>query len=519
MSTCNDEPPSDSASPAAWSTWAKLAADDEDWVNALVRWECCIEKFGPRPEWRAQKAACLLRLEELAEAERIYTALARNFPDRPLGLIGLASVALSKEDWEGALSIWTECFERFPKHVVPAWVDARARALRRLGRPQEAETLLLQALQQIPEHRQLKVAAVLAAIDTCKMTDTLEGRRLEFRNYIVEQFDSASDAGSRIQAVRLFDALDEFEQSSRSLLNALQYANTIKELFFCFRAIPAYIERGSRGPLWQLLLERLRSRQAARGISDGLRATDLELRLLLALERFPEYLECFDATGTAFSRTKDFRLFQSVFDRLSRPRAEIFAEPKVFGVGLSKTATTSLSKALKILGIDVAHWSNPLTLQLVTEIDVYMFGACTDASVAQDFEKLYYLYPNAKFVWTQRPVDSWIRSFVRHHGKKDARSATDELRIKFGKTRSRHGFGNSAILFGLYLNAANLEDAYSAFDARVRSFFSGKPPERLLAFDVFSGHGWTELCNFLDLSVPDQAFPWLHKKDQGVFSI
>ena len=47
MSTYNDEPPSDSAAPAAWCTWAKLAADDEDWVNALVRWECCIEKFGP----------------------------------------------------------------------------------------------------------------------------------------------------------------------------------------------------------------------------------------------------------------------------------------------------------------------------------------------------------------------------------------------------------------------------------------------------------------------------------------
>ena len=512
MNAHSDELPPDSTQPTAWSAWAKSAIDEEDWVTALARWEGCIEKFGPRPEWRAQKAECLLRLEEFADAERIYTTLACSFPERPLGPVGLANLASGREDWEAALSHWVECFERFPKHITPAWTEARARTLRRLGRPQEAEALLQQALHQNPEHRQLKIAATLATIDTCKRTNMLEEKRQELRNSIIEQFDSAANAGSRIQAMRLFSALNEFEQSSRSLLSAVQFAATAKDVFACFRAIPLHIERGSRGPLWEQLLERIRNPATGRAASEGLRVTELELRLLLALERFSEYQECFDAAGAAFSRTKDFRLFHSVRDRMARPRGEIFAEPKVFGIGLSKTATTSLSKALTILELDVAHWSNPLTLQLITDIDTYMFGACTDASVAQDFEKLYYLYPNAKFVWTQRPMESWIRSFVRHHEKRDAANATDELRILFGNAHSRHGFGNSAILFGLYLNAASLEDAYYTFDTRVRSFFSDKPSERFLAFDVFSGHGWTELCSFLGRPVPDRPFPWFHKK-------
>jgi hypothetical protein len=65
----------------------------------------------------------------------------------------------------------------------------------------------------------------------------------------------------------------------------------------------------------------------------------------------------------------------------------------------------------------------------------------------------------------------------------------------------------SAIHLSLYFNHANYEDAYIAYDRRVRDFFRDKPDDRYLEFDVFSGDGWAKLCPFLRRPIPSQPFP------------
>jgi hypothetical protein len=197
---------------------------------------------------------------------------------------------------------------------------------------------------------------------------------------------------------------------------------------------------------------------------------------------------------------------ERVHGRLSKPRAEVFAETKVFGIGLSRTGTTSLAQALTLLGIDTAHWTNPLTQQIISEIDIFMFGACADCCVSPEFEKLYYLYPNARFILTRRAVEDWVRSFWQHH----ARTSWVRNREEFRRAFSERPFPDAAVEFALYAESSDIAQSYRSFEKRVRDFFADKPAGKLLQLDVFAGEGWPELCGFLGRPVPDTPFPRLN---------
>jgi hypothetical protein len=201
----------------------------------------------------------------------------------------------------------------------------------------------------------------------------------------------------------------------------------------------------------------------------------------------------------------------AVRTRLRKPRHEIFAEPKIFGIGLSKTGTTSLSEALSIVGIDSAHWFNPLTHRPISDMDIFLFGASGDTCISSRFEQLYYLYPNAKFILTKRDFASWQQSYLSHHARHHLESDLDGLRSLYDCEDCPYGFPSSIIQFSLYLNYENLSDAFQAYENRVRHFFSDKPAGKLLELDLFAGQGWPELCKFLERSVPDRTFPWVNK--------
>ncbi len=135
-----------------------------------------------------------------------------------------------------------------------------------------------------------------------------------------------------------------------------------------------------------------------------------------------------------------------------------------------------------------------------------MFGASTDCCVSAELEKLYYQYPNARFVWTTRPFDAWLASFIGHHDRHSWARDVEGLRRVFDSGACEHMFEHAALEFGLYLNAADLDDSWRAFDSRVRHFFADKPRDKLLELDLFAGQGWEELCGFLGHPIPSLAF-------------
>ena len=94
---------------------------------------------------------------------------------------------------------------------------------------------------------------------------------------------------------------------------------------------------------------------------------------------------------------------------------------KVFNIGLNKSGTTSLTKALNLLGIKSVHYC--LHKEKISEIISYnkknnkklmagleQFRGFSDFSGQLLYKQLDQQYPNSKFILTVRDFDDWIRS-------------------------------------------------------------------------------------------------------------
>lgn len=299
-------------------------------------------------------------------------------------------------------------------------------------------------------------------------------------------------------------AKGEFLLARQALVSGMESVATLDECYRCLSAIPVLAEIGTQGAMLTVLLQRTRE-LATMPKTSARRAAVLELSLLLALGRFDEFNARHDELHDLIALESERSLLAAVRQRLGLPRMEIFREQKIFGIGLSKTGTTSLSSALTMLGVDNGHYTNPLTRQLLSDVDFFMFGGATDTPVTVGFEKLYYQYPNAKFVLTTRPIEDWARSMKANYAHPKFTRVTARLK------GFPYGLLGEAVQVGLYLHRDQFEGAFLDHERRVRRFFADKPPDRLLIFNVFEGQGWTELCGFLGKPIPQADFPWSNR--------
>jgi hypothetical protein len=186
----------------------------------------------------------------------------------------------------------------------------------------------------------------------------------------------------------------------------------------------------------------------------------------------------------------------------------------VFGIGLSKTGTTSLNYALQHLGYNSLHWRREGKVLGWPE---FLFAdAATDAPCCVQFESLYHTFDESKFIYTVRDVEDWKQSIIQHYAGKERPS---ELRRE-GERRwlpegAQWRFYSSirkiTIHECLYAQHDSWEEAYQAFDHRVRTFFEDKPDDRFLEMRIPEGDGWDLLCSFLGHQVPDSPFPHQNK--------
>ena len=182
--------------------------------------------------------------------------------------------------------------------------------------------------------------------------------------------------------------------------------------------------------------------------------------------------------------------------------------PKVFGIGLSKTGTTSLARALEVLGFATADFINPCSEELLRERDIPLFDALTDTPIACQFEALYARYPDARFIYTKRPLESWETSFDNYFRHSlNLASFADMDRIINGSPQIKHGDPFRDIFNRLYVPYATPREAYLAHEKRVLSFFAERPQAQFLELDIFAGEGFPELARFLGVAAPDAPFP------------
>jgi hypothetical protein len=201
------------------------------------------------------------------------------------------------------------------------------------------------------------------------------------------------------------------------------------------------------------------------------------------------------------------------------------SKTRVFGIGLSRTGTTSLSRALKQLGYQNSfHWTR--NGKILGWHDFFLADAATDVPCSVQFEDLYHTFEKSKFIYTVRGIDEWILS-IQKHLQADTPSELREKHLRLiAKTYSsmtKPGRRTDWKLYNLirqvqireelYIQNESWANAYEVFDRRVRHFFRDKPDEKLLEMNIAEGDSWDVLCPFLGVDIPDVPFP--HANQSG----
>jgi len=165
---------------------------------------------------------------------------------------------------------------------------------------------------------------------------------------------------------------------------------------------------------------------------------------------------------------------------------------KIFGVGLSRTGTTSLAKAISQLGFSTIHYPG-----LVALMEGH-WCAAFDLPVVINYKELDERFPNAKFIYTVREKDSWLDSmaeYIPQHGIASPVQRDNRIRV-----------------YGQYkFDRDTYSAAYDRHHADVVSYFKDRPND-LLVMNICEGDGWGSLLTFLNIERNIAEFPNEHKR-------
>lgn len=227
------------------------------------------------------------------------------------------------------------------------------------------------------------------------------------------------------------------------------------------------------------------------------------------------------AARELFERAHDIAVETGNFEFMTVTglRADDRVEPghrplrKVFGVGLSRTGTTSLTRALELLGYRAVHFpvdhatqaevstflrapADPLRLSLLDSVD-----AITDTPIAATYRALDRAYPGSAFVLTVRDAESWLRSCNAYWQSALTRLYAGGVNARYVRLINRHVYGTE------HFDSQSFTAAYGRHQAQVHTYFETRGQD-LLELDVCGGEGWPKLCSFLRAERPATPFPY-----------
>lgn len=173
---------------------------------------------------------------------------------------------------------------------------------------------------------------------------------------------------------------------------------------------------------------------------------------------------------------------------------------KIFGIGLSKTGTTSLAHALELLGYKTRDYPGlaryaPGDLASIDAGLLDAHDALTDTPIPSFYRELDAKYPDAKFILTIRDAEGWLKSCKKQFTQKLADKQND---------------AHNQLFMDLYgctvFDEQKFRAGYDRFIHGVQDYFKGRP-DKLLIMNVVAGDGWETLCPFLNKPIPDFPFP------------
>lgn len=187
---------------------------------------------------------------------------------------------------------------------------------------------------------------------------------------------------------------------------------------------------------------------------------------------------------------------------------------KIFGIGCNKTGTTTLGYCLRLLGfgphadwdnsnwliIEWAHGNYRPILEFAKSYQSFDDGPWNYTDVYQHLDRT---FPGSKFILTIRDPDNWFDSWCRFHNGDLRRLGTLAIpyhRIAFGLEEG-YCFDHLGDQY---------KKRYQERNQQVRTYFKNRSDD-LLIIDWEKGDGWEQLCQFLQVPIPDIPFPWLNK--------
>lgn len=174
---------------------------------------------------------------------------------------------------------------------------------------------------------------------------------------------------------------------------------------------------------------------------------------------------------------------------------------KVFCIGFMKTGTTTLNRALSILGYRVSHTSWRWLPEIVKEdwesIErlAQPWDALEDNPIPLIYRELDRLFPNSKFILSVRDEEKWYQSVSYHIG--NLPSPMHAWLFGKGKELPKDDKNHTIAVFNGHIEG-------------VKAYFRERP-EDLMVVDVTQLSDWTPLCSFLGIDNPNQAFPHANK--------
>lgn len=180
---------------------------------------------------------------------------------------------------------------------------------------------------------------------------------------------------------------------------------------------------------------------------------------------------------------------------------------RVFGIGMHKTATSSLHAAFQILGFDSFHWGAGEAPKIWHEMEtngvsptLEAWYALSDLPIPLLYQKLDKAYPGSKFVLTVRDEKMWLKSVERLWS------------YRYNSTRRLwdiYPFSNKihSVLYGqTRFDPVVFLERYRRHNREVQEHFRDRPND-LLTVSMDGGGDWDALCQFLGVPVPTVPYP------------
>ncbi|NNE86222.1 MAG: hypothetical protein HKN28_19835 [Alphaproteobacteria bacterium] len=205
---------------------------------------------------------------------------------------------------------------------------------------------------------------------------------------------------------------------------------------------------------------------------------------------------------------------------------------KVIGAGFGRTGTYSTSKALSHLGFPSYHMFEVLDRRKNPgHLDFWHRVANAPAGIQHDWDTVFHdyaatvdnpgccvwrelvnAYPDAKILLTVHPggVEAWYESTIRTVYFTESW----QFRLLIAAIPVARKFADMAHKLVWHRShqdtMSDRAAAIAHYQRHIEDVTATVPPEKLLVFSV--DQGWTPLCNFLDVPVPETTFPNLNSR-------